>query len=126
MKKDLAPKTIAVAGMWQVGRDNWQSFIFAWSFPILVYLSFVIESLLGPIRSARVLWIDLGYLSVLIVAAIVGVAPYRRRKVTMAQTMFWILLVPVVIFVLLSLLPFRFPITTTDMPTGPSAGWVKP
>jgi uncharacterized membrane protein len=126
MKKDMAPKTIGVTGMWQVGRDNWRSFIFAWSFPILVYLSFVIESLLGPIRSARVLWIDLGFLSVLIVAAIVGVAPYRRRKVTTAQTLFWILLVPVVIFVLLALLPFRFPISITDIPTGPGAGWVKP
>jgi hypothetical protein len=40
--------------------------------------------------------------------------------------LFWILLVPVVIFLLLALLPFRLPITITEIPTGPNARWMKP
>jgi hypothetical protein len=108
--------------MWKVGRDNWRSLAFAWSFPILFYLSFVAESLLGPIHGKYVVWILLGEVGALVIAGIVSSAPYRRRKVTLGQTLFWILLVPAVIFVLLALLPFRFPITITDIPTAPRAG----
>jgi hypothetical protein len=108
-----------LAEMGKVGRDNWRCFGIAWAFPILLYLTFVAESLLGPIRSPDLLWIDLGLFGVLVLAGIVGVAPYRRRKVTMGQTFFWILLVPIVIFVLLALLPFRFSITITEIPTRP-------
>ena len=53
----------------------------------------------------------------LVMAGVVAVVPYRRRRVTMRQTLFWILLVPVVVFVLLGLSPFRFQITITDIPT---------
>jgi hypothetical protein len=107
-----------LAEMWNAGRQNWRGFGFAWAFPILLYLSFVAESLRGPIRSPDLRWIDLGLFGVLVLAGIVGGAPYRRRKVTLGQTCFWILLVPLIIFFLLALLPFRFPITITGIPTG--------
>jgi hypothetical protein len=107
-----------VAELWKAGRDNWRHFAFAWSFPILLCLFFVAESLHGPIRSSGLVWIDLGVLGALVLAGVVGVAPYRRRKVTMGQTFFWILLVPLITSFLLALLPFRFPITITDIPTG--------
>lgn len=73
---------------WKTGLDNWQHFALALSFPILLYLSFVAESLFGPWRSYRVIWFDLGIASVLVLAGIVGVGPYRRRKVTIGQTVF--------------------------------------
>jgi hypothetical protein len=111
-----------LATLWKAGLDNWQHFTLALSFPILLYLSFVAESLFGTLRSPRVVWVDLGITSVLMLAGIVGVVPYRRRKVTIGQTFFWILLLPVLIFLLLALLPFRFPVTITDIPMGPSRG----
>jgi uncharacterized membrane protein len=112
--------------MWKVGRDNWRSFVFAWSLPILLYLFLAALSLHGPTRSPDLVWFDLGALCLLVLAGVVGIAPYRRRKVPMGQTLFWILLVPVVIFLLLALLPFRLPITITEIPTGPNARWMKP
>jgi hypothetical protein len=66
------------------------------------------------------------YMGVLVLAGIASSVPYRRHQVTLGQTFFWILLVPIVVFVLLSLLPFRFPITITEIPTVPNAGWMKP
>lgn len=110
--------SLGLAQMGKVGRDNWRSFILAWAFPILFYLSFVAESLLGPICSRYAMWIEVGLVGVLVVAGMVGVAPYRRRRVSMGQTFFWILLMPLIVFFLLALLPFRFPITITEIPTG--------
>lgn len=115
-----------LAKLWKGGQDNWRHFMWAWLFPILLYLSFVAESLFGPIRSSNAMWIELGLVGVLVPAGIVSSSPYRRRQATLGQTFFWILLVPAVIFVLLALLPFRFPITITEIPTGPNAGWKKP
>jgi NO-binding membrane sensor protein with MHYT domain len=77
-----------LAAWWKAGLDNWQHFALALSFPILLYLSFVAESLFGSLRSYRVIWVDLGIASVLVLAGIVGVVPYRRRKVTIGQTFF--------------------------------------
>ncbi|MEY2413394.1 MAG: hypothetical protein QOD84_2000 [Acidobacteriaceae bacterium] len=114
------------AELWYVGRRNWRHFLLAWLFPLFLYLSFVAESLLGPIRSSTAIWIEIGSVGVLVLASIVSSAPYRRRNATLGQTFFCILLVPIVIFVLLSLLPFRFPITITEIPTGTNAGWMKP
>jgi hypothetical protein len=105
---------------------QWRHFGLAWAFPIFLYLSFVAESLLGPIQSSNAIWIELGSVGALVLAGVVSSAPYRRRKATVGQTLFWILLFPAFIFVLLALLPFRFPISITDIPTGPGAGWVKP
>jgi hypothetical protein len=109
--------TSRLAEMWKAGRDNWRSFGFAWSLPVLLYLFLVALSLHGPTGSPALVWFDLGVICFLVLAGVVGAAPYRRRKVSMGQTLFWILLVPVVIFLLLALLPFRFPITITDIPT---------
>jgi uncharacterized membrane protein len=114
------------AELWYVGRSNWRHFLLAWLFPLFLYLSFVAESLLGPIRSSNATWTEVGSVSVLVLTGIVSSAPYRRRKATLGQTFFWILLVPIVIFVLLSLLPFRFPITITEIPTGPNVGRMNP
>jgi hypothetical protein len=110
------------AELWYVGRRNWRHFLLAWLFPLFLYLSFVAESLLGPIQSSTATWIEVGSVGVLVLTGVVSIAPYRRRKATFGQTFFWILLVPAVIFVLLALLPFRFPITITDIRTGPNAG----
>ena len=101
----------------KAGRVNWRHFALAWSLPILLNLIFVALSLHGPIRSSKLVWLDLGLFCVLMLAGVIGVVPYRLRRVTMRQTLFWILLVPVLVFVLLALLPFRFPITITGIPT---------
>jgi hypothetical protein len=45
----------------------------------------------------------IGYMGVLVLAGIASSVPYRRQQVTLGQTFFWILLVPIVVFVLLSL-----------------------
>lgn len=112
--------------LWKSGRNNWRHFMWAWLFPILPYLSFVGESLYGQVRSRNAIWIEGGSVCVLVLAGVVSSAPYRRRKATVGQTLFWILLVPAAIFFLLALLPFRFPITITDIATGTNAGWMKP
>jgi hypothetical protein len=123
--KDMGSRS-GLAEWWKIGRLHWQYFAPAWAFPVFLYLSFAAESLYGPIRSRNAMWIEVGSVGVLVLAGIVSSAPYRRRQATIGQTFFWVLLVPAVIVVLLSLLPFRFPITITDIPTGPNTGWVKP
>jgi hypothetical protein len=105
-----------------VGRLHWRHFILAWLFPFLFYLSFMAQSLLGPIRSKYAGWILLGEIGALVLSGIWSSTPYRRRKVSRGQAFFWILLVPVLIFVLLSVLPFAFPVTITDIPTSSNMG----
>jgi len=112
-----------LAELWRIGRLHLRYFAPAWAFPAFLYLSFAAESLLGPIRSSNAIWIEVGSVGVLVLAGVVSTAPYRRRKATLGQTLFWILLVPGFIFILLSLLPFRFPITITDLPTGAECGF---
>jgi hypothetical protein len=116
---------VAVAEIWKVGRSNWRYFAFAWLIPIVLYLTFVAESVFGPIHSKYVVWILLGELVALVLAGVVSSAPYRRRQVTLGQMFFWILLVPLSLLVLLSLLPFGFPVTITGIPIG-SNDWMKP
>jgi hypothetical protein len=43
--------------------------------------------------------------------------PYRQKEVSKGQVFFWILFVPVLLLILLSMLPFRFPLTITEIPT---------
>lgn len=68
-KKEL--KSI-LADLWKAGRENWRRFALAWTFPILLYLSFVAESLVGPIGNRNVVWIDLGIVGVLVLVGIVA------------------------------------------------------
>jgi hypothetical protein len=112
-------KTPQQAELWMAGCLHWRYFILAWLFPILFYLSFIAQSLLGPIRSRYVGWILLGEIGALVLSGFWSSTPYRRQKVSGGQALFWILLVPVFIFVLLSVLPFRLAVTITDIPTSP-------
>jgi hypothetical protein len=89
----------------------------------LLYLTFVAESLLGPIRFKYSGWILLGEIVALILTGIFSSAPYRRQKVSRGLAIFWILLVPVLIFIFLSMLPFSFPVTITEIPTSLNMGW---
>jgi hypothetical protein len=105
------------AGLWLTGRSHWRHFVWAWTFPILLYLTFVAESLLGPIPFQYSGSILLGEIIALILAGIYSSAPYRRKKVTLGPALFWILVVPVLLFVFLSMLTFSFSVTITGVPT---------
>jgi hypothetical protein len=111
-----------LAGLWTAGRLHWRHFVWAWLFPILLYMTFVAESLLGPIQFKYSGWILFGEIVALVLAGIFSSAPYRRQKVSKGSTFFWILLVPVLLFIFLSMLPFRFPVTITEVPTSQKMG----
>jgi hypothetical protein len=106
-----------IAEFWMAGRSHWRHFVWAWLFPILLYLTFAAESLLGPIRAKYSVWIVLGEIVALILAGIFSSVPYRQKEVSKGQVFFWILFVPVLLVILLSMLPFRFPLTITEIPT---------
>jgi hypothetical protein len=98
-------------GFWLVGSLHWRHFMFAWLAPIFVYLSMAVESQFGTIQVGYLVWILMFEIAVLVLFGVFASAPYRHRHITRGQALFWILLVPVFISVVLSLLPFRFPIT---------------
>jgi hypothetical protein len=98
-------------GLWLVGRFHWRHFMFAWLAPIFLYLSMVVESQFGAIQAGYLVWIGLIEIAVLVMFGAFASAPYRHRHISRGQAFFWILLVPVFILVVLSLLPFRFPLS---------------
>jgi hypothetical protein len=108
------------------GRSHWRDFVWAWSFPILLYLTYAAESLLGPIRFKYSGWILLGEIVALVLAGIFSSAPYRRKKVSKGPAFFWILFVPVLLFIFLSMLPFGLPVTITEVPTSLNLGLQMP
>jgi hypothetical protein len=110
-------KTQQSSELWMAGRTHWRQFMWAWLFPILLYLTFVAESLFGPIRFKYSGCILLGEILALVLTGILASAPYRRREVGKGTALFWILVVPILIFVFFSILPFRFPVTITEVPT---------
>jgi hypothetical protein len=110
-------KTQQSSELWMAGRTHWRQFMWAWLFPILLYLTFVAESLFGPIRFKYSGWILLGEILALVLTGIPASAPYRRREVGKGTALFWILVVPILIFVFFSILPFGFPVTITEVPT---------
>jgi hypothetical protein len=99
------------------GRLHWRQFIWAWLFPVLLYLTFVAESILGPVPFKYTGSILLGEFLALVCAGLYASAPYRRREVGKFVALFWLLLVPLLIFVFLSRLPFKFPVTITGVAT---------
>jgi ABC-type amino acid transport system permease subunit len=107
------------AELWAVGRLHWRYFLLAWSYPVFLYLSLIALSLSGPISNDNMPWLFLGALCLFVVSIVLGSVPYRRRKITGGQAFFWILIVPSVVLLLFSQMPFSFPITITDIPAHP-------
>ena len=102
-------------GLWLVGRLQWRHFMYAWLAPIFLYLSMVVESQFGTIQAGYLVWILMFEIAVLVMFGVLASAPYRHRHITRGQALFWILLVPAFILVVLSLLPFRFPLSVVTV-----------
>jgi hypothetical protein len=107
------------AELWAVGRLNWRHFFVVWLYPIFLYCSLIALSLTGPISNDKLPWLFLGALCLFVVSIVLASVPYRRRKITGSQAFFWILIVPSVVLLLLSQVPFSFPITITGIPVQP-------
>jgi hypothetical protein len=53
----------------------------------------------------------------LVFAGIFASAPCRRREVGKAAALFWVFVVPILIFLFFSILRFKSPVTITGVPT---------
>lgn len=98
-------------GLWAAGRTNWRFFAFAWSLPLLLYAEIVVWSLAGTMSVRAGMW--LFPIEVVVIIGFISCAtlPYWRRTVTGLQAVFWVFLVPILIFCALSILPFRWPVS---------------
>ena len=110
-------KMPSFAGVWIAGRANRRHFIWAWSLPIFLYLTYIAESLLGPIPFKYDGPIMLREIAAVVLAGMLSSKPYRRKRVSKGAAFFWIIFVPVVLLIFLSMLPFHFPVTITEIPT---------
>jgi hypothetical protein len=107
------------AELWEVGRLHWRHFLLAWLYPMFLYLSLIGQSRTSPISDDKMRWFSLSALGLFVLSILLASTPYRRRKITRGQAVFWILIVPSFVLLLLSQLPFTFPITVTGIPTRP-------
>lgn len=64
-------------------------------------------------------WLLLATVSLFVISIVFATVPYRRKKITGSQAFFWILIVPSAVLLLLSQVPFSFPITLNGIPTQP-------
>jgi hypothetical protein len=110
-------KTRQLSALWMAGRSHWRQFIWAWLLPVLLYLTFVAESVFGPVLFKYTSWILLGEFLALVLAGTFASAPYRRREVGKSAALFWVFVVPILIFLFFSILPFKFAVTITGVPT---------
>ena len=116
-RQNKSMRTRQLSALWMAGRSHWRRFIWAWLLPVLLYLTFVAESVFGPVLFKYTSWILLGEFLALVFAGIFASAPYRRREVGKSAALFWVFVVPILIFLFFSILPFKFAVTITGVPT---------
>jgi hypothetical protein len=99
---------------WSVAKRHWPHFIFAWVWPLLLYAAMIFLSTRGP-DADRFLWGCTGALLITFLAfGYFAALPYWRGQIRLGQALLWLVVVPTIVLVLLSLSPFRFPITLTN------------
>jgi hypothetical protein len=107
------------ANSWSIAKRHWPHFIFAWVWPLLLYAAMIFLSSRGP-DADRFLW---GCTVVLLITFLgfgyFAALPYWRGQIRLGQALLWLVVVPTIVLLLLSLSPFRFPITLTN-PTSSS------
>jgi hypothetical protein len=107
----LLPKFI---GSWTVAKRHWRHFLFAWAWPLLLYASMIFMSSRGA-DADRFFWgCAIVLLTTFFVFAYIAAVPYWRGQIRIGQAVLWLVVVPTIVLVVLSLLPFRFPITLTN------------
>jgi hypothetical protein len=105
--------------LWVVCRLHWRYFLPLWLYPMFLYLSLIALSRTSPVPGDIVPWLFLGAITLFVVSILVASVPYRRRKITRGQAFVWILLIPCIVLLLISQIPFTFPLTVTHIPTQP-------
>jgi hypothetical protein len=99
---------------WLVARRHWKYFLFAWLWPLLLYASNIFLSSRGA-DADRFFWVCMvALLTSFSVFAYIAALPYWRGQIRIGQALLWLVAVPLIVLVLLSLLPFRFPVTLTN------------
>jgi hypothetical protein len=93
-------------GLFAAARRHWRHFVFAWSWPIFFYASSLGLSWCGFL-TPRNEWVwFLGFETpVFWAAAYLASAPYRQRLIRTWQAVFWILVIPILLWLVLALLP---------------------
>jgi hypothetical protein len=99
---------------WSVAKRHWPRFIFAWVWPFLLYATMIFLSSRGRDADRFLLSCTVTLLITFFVFAYFASLPYWRGHITLGQALLWLAVVPSIILVLLSLLPFRFPMTLTN------------
>jgi peptidoglycan/LPS O-acetylase OafA/YrhL len=105
--------------LWAVGGMYWRYFLLAWLYPMFLYLSLVVLSRTSPVSGDTLPWLFLGAITLFGVSILVASVPYRRRKITRGQAFIWILLIPGIVLLVISQIPFSLPLTVTHIPTQP-------
>jgi peptidoglycan/LPS O-acetylase OafA/YrhL len=105
--------------LWAVGGLYWRYFLLTWLYPMFLYLSLVALSWNSPVSGDTLPWLFLGAITLFVVSILVASVPYRRRKITQGQAFIWILLVPSIVLLVISQIPFTLPLTVTHIPTQP-------
>jgi hypothetical protein len=105
--------------LWAVGQLHWRYFLLAWLYPMFLYLSLIALSRTSPISGETLPWLFLGAITLFVVSILVASVPYRRRKITRGQALVWILIIPSIVLLVISQIPFTFPLTVTHIPTQP-------
>jgi peptidoglycan/LPS O-acetylase OafA/YrhL len=105
--------------LWAVGRLHWRYFLLSWLYPMFLYLLLVALSRTSPVSGSTLPWLLLGAITLFVVSILVASVPYRRRKITRGQAFVWILLIPSIVLLVISQIPFNLPLTVTHIPTQP-------
>jgi hypothetical protein len=99
---------------WLVAKRHWPYFLFAWIWPLLLYASNIFLSSRGA-DADRFFWgCMVALLTTFLAFVYVAALPYWRGQIKIGQALLWVVVVPTIILVVLSLLPFRFPVTLTN------------
>ena len=106
---------------WSVAKRHWPRFIFAWVWPLVVYAVMIFLSVRGRDANRFLLSCTVALLITFIVFAYIASLPYWRGQIRLGHALLWLVVISLIVLVLLSLLPFRFPITLTN-PTSSTIG----
>jgi len=99
---------------WLVAKRHWPHFLFAWVWPLLFYAFNIFLSSRGA-DADRFFWGCTGaLLTTFFLFAYVAALPYWRGQIKIGQALLWLVVVPTIVLVVLSLLPFRFPVMLTN------------
>jgi hypothetical protein len=105
---------LVLGNSWSVAKRHWPRFIFAWVWPLLLYAAMIFLSSRGHDADRFLLSCTVALLITFFVFAYIASLPYWRGQIRLGQALLWLVAVPSIVLIFLSLLPFRFPITLTN------------